>query len=68
MCIQFFFLFQIENCEIQENIIESEEGNEGWVETHHYDLSISPLNEKISMLTIEVNIIFYTYDYNFSYD
>ncbi|XP_015378844.1 PREDICTED: ubiquitin-like-conjugating enzyme ATG3 isoform X2 [Diuraphis noxia] len=37
---------QIENSEIIENIVESEEGNEGWIETHHLDsYSYSPLNE-----------------------
>uniref|UniRef100_A0A2S2Q8Z9 Ubiquitin-like-conjugating enzyme ATG3 n=1 Tax=Sipha flava TaxID=143950 RepID=A0A2S2Q8Z9_9HEMI len=41
---------QVENCEIQENIVESEGGNEGWVETHHFDpLSLS---EEISDLLI----------------
>lgn len=52
MLIQLIFLFQIENCEVQENIVECEEGNEGWVETHHVDLLVSPLNDKISDLSL----------------
>lgn len=48
-------IFKIENCEVQENIVESEDGNEGWVETHHYDSSLSPLNEKTSNLLLEVS-------------
>lgn len=45
--------FQVEDCDIEEKIVESEEGNEGWVETHHYDSS--PLNEKVSELSLEVS-------------
>lgn len=34
--------------------MESEDGNEGWVETHHYDSALSPLSEKISEISLEV--------------
>jgi hypothetical protein len=34
--------------------VESEEGNEGWVETHHFDSALSPLSEKISEISLEV--------------
>ncbi|XP_001949218.2 ubiquitin-like-conjugating enzyme ATG3 [Acyrthosiphon pisum] len=44
---------QIENSEIIENIVELEEGNEGWVETHHSDSSHLPMNEKISEIPHE---------------
>lgn len=47
----------MENWEIQENIVESEEGNEGWVETHHYDSSKSTTREKISKLSSGVSLI-----------
>lgn len=47
--------FQIENCEVQENIVEFEDGNEGWVETHHFDSALStPLTENISDISLEV--------------
>lgn len=49
-------IFQIENCEVQENIVESDDGNEGWVETHLYDSSFLPSNEKTSEL-FEVNMV-----------
>ncbi|KAL5238736.1 hypothetical protein ACI65C_006146 [Semiaphis heraclei] len=42
---------QIENSEIIENIVELEEGSEGWVETHHFDSSHLPVNEKISEIS-----------------
>jgi len=47
---------QIENYEVQENIVESEEGNEGWVETHHFDPALSPISEKISEISLEGNL------------
>jgi len=34
-----------------------EEGNEGWVETHHFDSSHLPMNEKISEIPHEVSDI-----------
>lgn len=54
-------IFKIENCEVQENIVEYDDENEGWVETHHYDSSVSPSNEKTSELleVSKVHIIFY---------
>ncbi|XP_050529385.1 ubiquitin-like-conjugating enzyme ATG3 [Daktulosphaira vitifoliae] len=42
---------QIEYCEVQENIVESEDGNEGWVETVHLDSL--PINDTISHLTLK---------------
>lgn len=50
-------IFKIENCEVQENIVESDDGNEGWVETHHYDSLVSPSNEKTSEL-LEVSMVY----------
>lgn len=47
----------MENSEILENIVESEEGNEGWVETHYFDPSLLHLNEKISEIPQEVSNI-----------
>ncbi|XP_026819892.1 ubiquitin-like-conjugating enzyme ATG3 [Rhopalosiphum maidis] len=46
---------QIENYEILENIVELDEGNEGWVETHHFDSSLLSFNEKISEISHEEN-------------
>lgn len=34
--------------------MESEGGNEGWVETYHFDSALSPLSEKISEMSLEV--------------
>jgi len=45
----------MENSEIIENIVELEEGNEGWVETHHFDSSLLSTNEKISEISHEVS-------------
>ncbi|XP_022177198.1 ubiquitin-like-conjugating enzyme ATG3 [Myzus persicae] len=47
---------QVENSEIIENIVELEEGNEGWVETHHFDSSILPMKEKISEISHKENV------------
>ncbi|XP_022181327.1 ubiquitin-like-conjugating enzyme ATG3 isoform X1 [Myzus persicae] len=47
---------QIENCEVQENIVESEDGTEGWVETYHFDSALSPLSEKVSGISLEGNL------------
>ncbi|VVC44814.1 Autophagy-related protein 3,Autophagy-related protein 3, N-terminal,Autophagy-related protein 3, C- [Cinara cedri] len=46
---------QIENCEVQENIVEDEDGDEGWVETHHLDSSLSPLCGEMSEVSFEDN-------------
>jgi len=34
--------------------VESEDGNEGWVETHHFDSALSPLSEKVSGISLKV--------------
>lgn len=47
---------QIENSEILENIVELEEGNEGWVETHHFDSSFLSSNDKVSEISHKENI------------
>lgn len=50
-----FCLFQIENCDVQENIVECDGENEGWVETHHFDSSLFSLSEQISDLSFRVS-------------
>lgn len=50
-----FIFIQIENCEVQEKIVEDEDGDEGWVETHHLDSSHSPLCGEMSTVSFEVS-------------
>lgn len=36
-----------------EHIIESDDADNGWVDTHHYDKESSSLEDKISEMTLE---------------
>ncbi|XP_014210727.1 ubiquitin-like-conjugating enzyme ATG3 isoform X1 [Copidosoma floridanum] len=44
---------QIEYCDDQEQIIEADDPEGGWVDTHHYDVSAGGVEEKISEMTLE---------------
>lgn len=44
---------QIEYCEDLERIIESDDADNGWVDTHHYDKEIASAEDKISEMTLE---------------
>ncbi|XP_066260405.1 ubiquitin-like-conjugating enzyme ATG3 [Euwallacea similis] len=44
---------QMEYCNELEKIIESDDADNGWVDTHHYDKETSLLEDKISEMTLE---------------
>jgi len=44
---------QMEYCEDLERIIESDDADNGWVDTHHYDKDVSTVEEKVSEMTLE---------------
>ncbi|XP_047105441.1 ubiquitin-like-conjugating enzyme ATG3 [Schistocerca piceifrons] len=44
---------QMEYCEEQEEIIEADDPDGGWVDTHHHDLGALGLDEKVSEMTLE---------------
>lgn len=44
---------QIEYCEEQERIIEADDPEGGWVDTHHYDPSLTGIDEKVTEMTLE---------------
>ncbi|XP_015608384.1 ubiquitin-like-conjugating enzyme ATG3 [Cephus cinctus] len=43
---------QIEYCEDQERIIEADDPEGGWVDTHHYDTSLGGIEEKVTEMTL----------------
>ncbi|KAJ9590985.1 hypothetical protein L9F63_015991 [Diploptera punctata] len=44
---------QMEYCDDQEKIIEADDPDGGWVDTHHFDTGASGLDEKVSEMTLE---------------
>lgn len=44
---------QMEYSEEFQRIIESDDADNGWVDTHHYDPAISGLEDKISEMTLD---------------
>ncbi|XP_012262843.1 ubiquitin-like-conjugating enzyme ATG3 [Athalia rosae] len=44
---------QIEYCEDHERVIEIDDSEGGWVDTHHYDSSIGGIDEKVTEMTLE---------------
>ncbi|KAK0090497.1 hypothetical protein PV325_013403 [Microctonus aethiopoides] len=44
---------QIEYCDDQERIIEADDPEGGWVDTHHYDTSVGGVDEKVSEMTLD---------------
>lgn len=53
---------QMEYSEDLERIIESDDADNGWVDTHHYDPNISSLEDKVSEMTLDnakvINCVF----------
>lgn len=43
----------MEYSEELERIIESDDADNGWVDTHHYDKEIASVEDKISEMTLE---------------
>ncbi|XP_069678207.1 ubiquitin-like-conjugating enzyme ATG3 [Periplaneta americana] len=44
---------QMEYCDDQEKIIEADDPDGGWVDTHHFDAGASGLDDKVSEMTLE---------------
>lgn len=44
---------QMEYSDDKEKVIESDDADGGWVDTHHYDPTISAIDEKVSEMTLE---------------
>lgn len=44
---------QMEYSEELERIIESDDADNGWVDTHHYDPCVSNLEDKVSEMTLD---------------
>lgn len=47
------FIFQIEYSKEQECIIEADDPEGGWVDTHHYETGYGGLEERVSEMTLE---------------
>lgn len=47
---------QMEYCDDQEKIIEADDPDGGWVDTHHFDTSASGLDDKVSEMTLESKV------------
>lgn len=47
---------QIEYSDEQERIIESDGADNGWVDTHHYDMSTSNYDDKIQEMTLDSKV------------
>lgn len=53
---------QMEYSDEQERIIESDGMDDGWVDTHHYDMSASGIEDKVQEMTLESKVgIFESY-------
>ncbi|XP_034945309.1 ubiquitin-like-conjugating enzyme ATG3 [Chelonus insularis] len=46
---------QIEYCDEQERIIEADDPEGGWVDTHHYDAGVGGIDEKVTEMTLNDN-------------
>ncbi|KAG8042551.1 hypothetical protein G9C98_005185 [Cotesia typhae] len=46
-------VLKIEYCDEQERIIEADDPEGGWIDTHHYDASVGGIDEKVSEMTLE---------------
>ncbi|PSN54765.1 Ubiquitin-like-conjugating enzyme ATG3 [Blattella germanica] len=51
---------QMEYCDDQEKIIEADDPDGGWVDTHHFDTGASSLDEKVSEMTLESKLCFFS--------
>lgn len=47
---------QMEYSDEQERIIESDEADDGWVDTHHYDMSTSGIEDKVQEMTLDSKV------------
>lgn len=47
---------QMEYCDDQEKVIEADDPDGGWVDTHHFDTSASGLDDKVSEMTLESKV------------
>jgi ubiquitin-like-conjugating enzyme ATG3 len=46
----------MEYCDDQEKIIEADDPDGGWVDTHHFDSCASGLDDKVSEMTLESKV------------
>ena len=46
----------MEYCDDQEKVIEADDPDGGWVDTHHFDTSASGLDDKVSEMTLESKV------------
>ncbi|KAJ4435697.1 hypothetical protein ANN_18313 [Periplaneta americana] len=46
-------VLKMEYCDDQEKIIEADDPDGGWVDTHHFDAGASGLDDKVSEMTLE---------------
>lgn len=53
MTITYMATFQIEYSKEQECIIETDDPEGGWVDTHHYDSSIGGIEERVTEMTLD---------------
>lgn len=47
----------------EETIVETEGGDEGWVETHHFDESRTEGDEKVCEMTMSTKKVLYNFSY-----
>lgn len=40
----------------QERIIESDDADNGWVDTHHYDMTASGIDDKVQEMTLDSKV------------
>lgn len=57
---------QIEYSKEQECIIEADDPEGGWVDTHHYDTTLGGIDDRITEMTIEENQLVQPLDENYS--
>jgi hypothetical protein len=46
----------MEYCDDQEKIIDPDDPDGGWVDTHHFDTGVSGLDDKVSEMTLESKV------------
>lgn len=46
----------MEYCEEQEEIIEADDPDGGWVDTHHYGMGASGLDDKVAEMTLDPKV------------
>lgn len=48
---------QMEYSDEQERIIESDDADNGWVDTHHYDMTASGIDDKVQEMTLDSKVV-----------